>query len=90
MVEDSCVICGADATSSHYGTVTNVSRGIETLREVSLMRADDLHRKLVGKTTVKVHEACRKSYTKRPEKASLTQSIEPGAINKVFFCFSIF
>lgn len=56
-----CFICEKDCESDNPKTV-NVTRGIETLKRVSLERNDERHKVLIDKNTIKVHVKCREKY----------------------------
>lgn len=61
-MEASCSIC----TESHEeGETVNVSSGLNTLIQASHARKDNFHEKWAGKSSVKLHVQCRKSYTRK-------------------------
>lgn len=56
-----CFICNEVITSDASASI--VTRGLDTLRSVSLKRCDDKHKLLSNVTSVKVHKICRQQYT---------------------------
>lgn len=60
-----CFICEQDLESANSNEIINVSRGLETLKKVSLERKDGRHKAFEDVNCIKVHVLCRKKYTER-------------------------
>lgn len=57
-----CFICGKDLEIDSEGPVVVVTRGLKTLKNVSVERKDDRHKILLGIESIKVHQKCREKY----------------------------
>lgn len=55
-----CLICGNELVEN----IVVVKNGINAISQASKKRQDNLHEKLQGKTTIKLHKSCRQQYTK--------------------------
>lgn len=59
--QNSCILCEKDLSQ---GETVTVSRGLDAIICSSLRRQDGIAEKLQGLTSVCVHVACRKNYTR--------------------------
>ncbi|XP_018362414.1 PREDICTED: uncharacterized protein LOC108760767, partial [Trachymyrmex cornetzi] len=59
-ISNICIICKAD---SENGVVVTVTRGIETLKSVSVQRKDDIHNIIRNLDSITIHAECRRKYT---------------------------
>lgn len=60
-----CFICEQDLESANSNEIVSVSRGLDTLKNVSLERNDGRYNVLQDKDCIKLHVLCRKRYTER-------------------------
>lgn len=61
--EELCVFCKKGISDND--NINRVSKGLKTIRDISIARGDDLYRVLENNQSVTVHEKCRKDYTRR-------------------------
>lgn len=78
-MEGKCVLCGEGI---HKFVSVNVTRGLETLRTVSLKRKDGISEQIEGVSQVRVHVQCRKNYTCHRNRV-LVSSEAPGTSPKL-------
>ena len=57
-----CFICEKDLENDSEEHVVLVTRGLETLKAVSIERNDERHKILDGREAIRVHEKCREKY----------------------------
>lgn len=61
-MSDYCFICAKLLTESE---IVTIKRGMKTLINASIERADEFLEYLKNKKSVKIHESCRKNYTRK-------------------------